>query len=80
MDKDRIFFCEGPRSRCYRRTAALRLIVQPSDADDEKDDQFHFSFLQVMEQRWNETDRGKPKYSGKEMFQCHVVRHKSHMD
>jgi hypothetical protein len=22
-------FCEGPRSRCYGRTAALRLIVQP---------------------------------------------------
>jgi accessory gene regulator protein AgrB len=25
---------EGPRSRCYRRTAALRLIVQPCDEDD----------------------------------------------
>ena len=24
-----------------------------------------FSFFQVMEHRWNETDRGKPKYSGK---------------
>jgi hypothetical protein len=28
---------EGPRSRCYRRTAALRLIVQPCDEDEEKD-------------------------------------------
>jgi hypothetical protein len=28
------FFCEGPRSRCYGRTAALRLIVQPCDEDD----------------------------------------------
>ena len=29
------FFCgEGPRSRCYKRTAALRLIVQPCDEDD----------------------------------------------
>jgi hypothetical protein len=40
----KIFFCEeGPRSRCYDRTAALRLIVQP--CDEEKDDQsfFHFS-------------------------------------
>ena len=25
---------EGPRSRCYGRTAALRLIVQPCDEDD----------------------------------------------
>jgi hypothetical protein len=28
------FICEGPRSRCYGRTAALRLIVQPCDKDD----------------------------------------------
>jgi hypothetical protein len=27
-------FREGPRSRCYRRTAALRLITQPCDEDD----------------------------------------------
>jgi hypothetical protein len=28
------FFCdEGPRSRCYGRPAALRLIVQPCDED-----------------------------------------------
>jgi hypothetical protein len=25
---------EGPRSRCCRHTAALRLIVQPCDEDD----------------------------------------------
>ena len=44
-----IFFCgEGPRSRCYGRTAVLRLIVQPCDEDDS------FSlFFQVMEHRWN---------------------------
>jgi hypothetical protein len=31
----RYFFCgEGPRSRCYGRTSALRLIVQPCDEDD----------------------------------------------
>jgi hypothetical protein len=58
------FFCEGPRSRYYRRIAALRLIVQPCDEDEEKDDQFFFSFSHVMEHRWNEIDRGKPKYSG----------------
>jgi hypothetical protein len=29
------FFCgEGPRSRCYGHTAALRLIVQPCHEDD----------------------------------------------
>jgi hypothetical protein len=39
-----------------------------------------FSFFQVMEHRWNEIDRGKPKYSGKNLFQCHSVHHKSHMD
>jgi hypothetical protein len=31
----RVFFCgEGPHSRCYGRTAALRLIVKPYDEDD----------------------------------------------
>jgi hypothetical protein len=39
-----------------------------------------FSFLQVMEHWWNETDRGKQKYSGKNLSQCHFVPHKSHMD
>jgi hypothetical protein len=38
------FFREGPRSRFYRRTAALRLIVQPCDEDEEKDDQFFLFF------------------------------------
>jgi hypothetical protein len=34
----RFLFCgEGPRSRCYGRTAALRLIVQPYDEDEKKD-------------------------------------------
>jgi hypothetical protein len=29
------FFCgEGPRSTCYGRTAALRLIAQACDEDD----------------------------------------------
>jgi hypothetical protein len=35
---------EGPRSRCYGRTAALRLIVQLCDEDEEEDDQFFFYF------------------------------------
>jgi hypothetical protein len=44
-----------------------------------KDDQF-FLLLQVMEHRWNEIDKGKPKYSGKNLSQCHFVHNKSHMD
>jgi hypothetical protein len=36
-----LLFCgEGPRSRYYGRTAALRLLVQPCDEDEEKDDKF----------------------------------------
>jgi hypothetical protein len=38
------FFLEGHRSRSYGRTAALRLIVQHYDEDEEKDDQFLFHF------------------------------------
>jgi hypothetical protein len=35
---DGVFFGgEGPRSKCYGRTAALRLIVQPCDEYEEKD-------------------------------------------
>jgi hypothetical protein len=60
-----VFYGEGPRSRCYGCTAALRLIVQPCDEDDS----FFFPFFEVMEHRWNEIERGKPKYSGKNLSQ-----------
>jgi hypothetical protein len=40
----RVFLIEGPRSRCYGRTAALKDFVQPRDKDEEKDDQFFFIF------------------------------------
>ena len=33
-----------------------------------------------MEYQWNEIDRGKPKYSVRNLSQCHVVHHTSHMD
>jgi hypothetical protein len=56
----------------------LRLIVQPCDEDEEKNE--FFLFFKVMEHRWNEIDRGKPKYSGKRLSQSHFVHHKSHMD
>jgi hypothetical protein len=31
---------EGSRSRCYGRTTALRLLVQPYDEDEDEDEQF----------------------------------------
>jgi hypothetical protein len=44
LETKRVFFSpfsgEGPRSRRYGRTAALRLLVQPCDEDD--DDDYYF--------------------------------------
>jgi hypothetical protein len=37
-------------------------------------------FSWVMEHRWNEIDRGKLKYSGKNLSQCRFVHHISHVD
>jgi hypothetical protein len=39
-----------------------------------------FALFQVTEHPWNETDRGKPKYSEKNLSQCNFVHHTSHMD
>jgi hypothetical protein len=39
-----------------------------------------FVLFLVMEHRWNEIDRGKSKYSEKNLSQCHFAHHKSHMD
>jgi hypothetical protein len=33
---------EGPRSRHYGRTAALRLLVQPCDEDGDDDNDYFF--------------------------------------
>jgi hypothetical protein len=33
-----------------------------------------------MEHRWNEIDRGKPKYSGKNLSQSYFVYHKPNID
>jgi hypothetical protein len=39
-----------------------------------------FVLFQVVEHRWNETDREKPTYSVNKLSQCHFVPCKSHMD
>jgi hypothetical protein len=49
--------------------AGDRPIVHPSD-----------DTCMNMEQQWNDTDRGKPKDLEKNLSQCHLVHHKSHMD
>jgi hypothetical protein len=33
-----------------------------------------------MEQQWNYTDRGKPKYSERNLFRCYFVLNKAKMD
>jgi hypothetical protein len=38
------------------------------------------SFFLVMEHWWNGIYRGKPKYSEKNLSQCHFVHHKFHMN
>jgi hypothetical protein len=39
--------------------------VKPCDEDEDKDEQFFFTFFQVIEHRWNEIDSGKSKFSEK---------------
>jgi hypothetical protein len=55
---DRFYFLrdEGPRSRCYGRTAALRPLVQPLWWRWA----VFYQVSQLMEHQWNEIDRGKP--------------------
>jgi hypothetical protein len=74
-----IFIDEGPRSRRYGRTAALRLIGQPCDEDD-GDDYYFFVLFLVMEHQWNDIDREHRSSRGENLSQCHFVHHESHMD
>jgi hypothetical protein len=49
-----VFFSgEGPRSRRYGRTAALRLLVQPCDEDDDDDDLFVLFLVMEAPVEWN---------------------------
>jgi hypothetical protein len=68
---------EGPRSRCYGRTAALRLFVQPVMKMNRKISFFIFpSSWAPVEWNW----QGKTDNSEKSLSQCHFVHHKPHMD
>ena len=52
-----LFFCEGPRRKCYGHTSDLRLIVQPCD---EYDQSFFFVFPCGMKLTGeNRSTRGK---------------------
>jgi hypothetical protein len=67
---------KGPAADATDASQPWRLIVQPCVM---KMINFYLLFI-LMEHRWNEIDREKPKYSGKNLSQCHFVHHKSHMD
>jgi hypothetical protein len=65
-----IFYCFNGVSLCLCGTWVPKepIVHPPHDR------------LVNMEQRWNYTDRRKPKDSEKNLSQCHFDRHKSHMD
>jgi hypothetical protein len=78
-----LFFCvvlffllKGPLADATDAPQPRRLIVQPY----KEDEKVFFRFSVLMEHRWNEIDRGKPKYSEKNLSQCHFSHQKSNMD
>jgi hypothetical protein len=62
-----LFLIEGPRSRCYGRTTTLKAYCATLWGRWWGFCYFYF----VMEQQWNEIDREKPKYSERNLSQCH---------
>jgi hypothetical protein len=68
-DKYSVCVVKGPQQMVTDAPQRSRLIVQPCDECD-----YLFPFFQVMEHRWNENDRGKPKYSGKKPVPLPVFR------
>jgi hypothetical protein len=79
LNKEHCFFVEkGPAAEAKDTPQSQGLLCNPCDEDEEKDDQV-FSFFQVMEDRWNEMDGENRSTRGKNLSQCHLVHHKSHM-
>jgi len=37
-------------------------------------------YMKIIEDWWDDSDGGKPKYWEKSLFQCHYVHHTSHID
>jgi hypothetical protein len=63
---------EGPCSRRYGRTAAMRLIVQPYDEDED----YFLSFFLGIEHRWKNTE----ELGGKTCPSATLSTTKSHRD
>jgi hypothetical protein len=74
-----IFFVKDPAADATDAPQPRGLLFNPVMKIKRKMIRF-FLFLQEMEHRWNEMDRGKPKYSGENLSQCYFAHHKSHMD
>jgi hypothetical protein len=74
------FSCgEGLRSRCYGRTAALRLLVQPCN-EDERWSVFFFNFYKQWSIGGMKLTGENRSTRGKTCPNCHFVHHKSHLD